>query len=62
MIFKPMALEEAKEFYNRMKTSPCAISKIGMEDIWFFTDGLTKDYGNASRTEREAENEERKAE
>ena len=47
-IFKPMSLEEAKEFYEKFKAeskkTPCAILKIAMEDIWFFTDGLQKDY------------------
>lgn len=47
-IFKPMSLEEAKEFYNKLKEenkkAPCTILKIAMEDIWFFTDGLQKDY------------------
>ena len=46
MIFKPMALAEAKEFYKKLKAeSPNTIVKIAMEDIWFFTDGLKKDYG-----------------
>lgn len=46
MIFKPMPLTEAKEFYARLKTeNPNSLVKIAMDDIWFFTDGLTKDYG-----------------
>lgn len=47
-IFKPMSLEEAKEFYKQLKEeskkAPNAMLKIAMEDIWFFTDGLQKDY------------------
>lgn len=47
-IFKSMSLEEAKEFYNKLKEeskkTPCTILKIAMDDIWFFTDGLQRDY------------------
>ena len=55
-IFKPMSLKEAKEFYerlneecNRLKAEgepPCTytILRIAIDDIWFFTDGLQKDY------------------
>ena len=47
-IFKSMSLEEAKEFYNKLKQeskeTPSTILKIAMEDIWFFTDGLQRDY------------------
>lgn len=49
MIFKYMTLKEAKEFYEQLKEenkeNPSTILKITMEDIWFFTDGLQKDYG-----------------
>ena len=51
MIFKPMSLEEAKEFYERMREESKRVGKrepllaIAMDDIWFFTDGLTKPYG-----------------
>lgn len=49
MIFKHMPLEEAKEFYEKLKAEskekPSAILKISMDDIWFFTDGLKRDYG-----------------
>jgi hypothetical protein len=46
MIFKPMALAEAKEFYEKLKAeAPSTIVKIAMDDIWFFTDGLQNDYG-----------------
>lgn len=46
MIFKPMSLAKAKEFYEKLKAeAPSTIVKIAMEDIWFFTDGLQKDYG-----------------
>lgn len=55
-IFKPMSLEEAKEFYEKLKEESnrlkeegkqprdYTILKIAMDDIWFFTDGLQKDY------------------
>ena len=47
-IFRSMPLEEAKELYEKLKEeskkAPCAILKIAMDDIWFFTDGLQKDY------------------
>lgn len=47
-IFKPMSLEESKEFYEKLKLeskkSNSSILKIAMDDIWFFTDGLKKDY------------------
>lgn len=47
-IFKYMSLKEAKEFYEKLKEeskkAPCVILKIAMDDIWFFTDGLQKDY------------------
>ena len=49
MIFKHMSLKEAKEFYEKLKEESKRVSstllKIAMEDIWFFTDGLTMDYG-----------------
>lgn len=48
MIFKHMPLKEAKEFYEKLKEenkrNPSTILKISMDDIWFFTDGLTRDY------------------
>lgn len=48
MIFKPMALADVKEFYDKLKAeAPSTIVKIAMDDIWFFTDGLQKDYGRA---------------
>jgi hypothetical protein len=55
-IFKPMPLEEAKEFYERLKEecsrlkeegkSPrdYTVLRIAIDDIWFFTDGLQRDY------------------
>jgi hypothetical protein len=55
-IFKPMPLDEAKEFYEKLKEESnrlkeegkpprdYTILKIAMDDIWFFTDGLQKDY------------------
>lgn len=46
MIFKPMTLEEAKEFYEKLKAeAPNTLVKIAMEDVWFFTNGLKKNYG-----------------
>ena len=46
MIFKPMPLEEAKELYEKTKAEPpSALASIALDDIWFFTEGLTKDYG-----------------
>lgn len=45
MIFKHMSLEEAKELYEKLKEeAPSTLVKIAMEDIWFFTDGLKRDY------------------
>jgi len=56
MIFKSMSLEEAKDFYKRLNEecdrlkaegkppSDYAILRIAIDDIWFFTDGLQKDY------------------
>ena len=55
-IFKPMPLEEAKEFYKRLNEecdrlkeegkppSTYRILRNAIDDIWFFTDGLQKDY------------------
>ena len=46
MIFKHMSLEEAKWFYDKLKNeAPGALVKIAIEDIWFFTNGLKRDYG-----------------
>ena len=49
MIFAHMSLKSAKEFYEKLKKeskkNPSAILKISMDDIWFFTDGLNRDYG-----------------
>lgn len=51
MIFKDMSLEEAKEFYKKLEEEGRRINvyvpilAIAMDDIWFFTDGLTRDYG-----------------
>ena len=47
-LFKSMPLEEAKEFYKMLKVEnkvrPNTLWQIAMDDIWFFTDGLTKNY------------------
>lgn len=52
MIFKHMSLEEAKEFYEKLKAeskkASSAILKIAMDDIWFFTDGLKRNYGRVN--------------
>lgn len=50
MIFKNMSLEKAKEFYEELKgaiqgAKNVPLLKIAMDDIWFFTQGLTRDYG-----------------
>ena len=46
MIFKPMTLVEAKEMYDKLKAEASStIVKIAIEDIWFFTNGLKKNYG-----------------
>ena len=38
-----------KEFYEKLKVeAPNTLVKIAMEDIWFFTDGLKRDYGGAN--------------
>ena len=53
MIFKPMALAEAKELYEKLKAEPSnTLVKDTMGDIWFFTDGLTRDYGAKKPTTR----------
>ena len=47
-LFKSMSLGEAKEFYKMLKVEnkarPNTLWQIAMDDIWFFTDGLTKNY------------------
>lgn len=49
MIFKHMSLKEAKEFYEKLKAeAPNALVKIAMDDIWFFTDGLKRNYGGGN--------------
>ena len=49
MIFKHMSLEEAKEFYEKLKEeAPSALVKIAMDDICFFTDGLKRNYGGVN--------------
>lgn len=46
MIFQHMSLKEAKEFYGKLQQeAQSAIVKITMDDIYFFTDGLKRDYG-----------------
>ena len=49
MIFKHMSLEEAKEFYEKLKEQARgALVKIVMDDIWLFTDGLKRNYGGVN--------------
>ena len=49
MIFKHMSLEEAKKFYKKLKEeAPSTLVKIAIEDIWFFTNGLKRDYGGVN--------------
>ena len=47
-IFQPMFLDEAKKMYEDIKKDSKGkkdpIYKILLNDIWFFTNGLTKDY------------------
>lgn len=52
-IFKNMPLNEAKDFYNKLKAEKdrlviehkdISFLKIALENIDFFTDGLRKDY------------------
>lgn len=44
MLFEPMTLKEAREFYEKLKNK-AGICKISRDDIYFFTNGLTTDYG-----------------
>lgn len=56
MVFKSMPLDEAKELYKKLaeecdklkkegkQPRDYAVLTIAMDDIWFFTDGLQKDY------------------
>ena len=38
--------EEAKKIYEGLKAeAPCSIVAVAMDDLWFFTNGLTQDYG-----------------
>lgn len=54
MIFKPMTLTEAQELYNKLKATPTnTLVSILTDDIWFFTDGLTRDYGTMIKNEEE---------
>ena len=44
-LFKTMPLEEAKKFYEELKqVKQSRIIAIAMSDIYFFTNGLTRDY------------------
>lgn len=47
-IFQPMPLDQAKELYQKLcdefKKTNSRIIRIAIDDILFFTNGLTKDY------------------
>lgn len=47
-LFKPMTKEEAIKLYNEIKEAykgqKSSFASICLEDIYFFTDELTKDY------------------
>ena len=45
-IFKPMSLEEAKKLYEELKQVEVRTRfiTVAMDDIYFFTNSLTKDY------------------
>lgn len=44
-LFKPMSLEEARKFYEELRQiKNNHLVAIAMDDIYFFTNGLTKDY------------------
>lgn len=54
MMFKKMSLSEAKNFYNQLKEEGKKVGKNAiitnaLNDIYFFTEGLTKDYGNFNK-------------
>ena len=58
MLFVPMSKEDAKSFYNRIKKERdlqvskgtpwygLGILNDALNDLTFFTDNFTKDYGN----------------
>ena len=45
-LFKSMSLTESVRLYEEIKNSDCSgsMKNILLQDIWFFTDGLTKAY------------------
>lgn len=45
-LFKSMSLTEAAQLYEDIKNSDCSfnVKNILLQDIWFFTEGLTKAY------------------
>lgn len=45
-LFKSMSLTESARLYEEIKNSDmdCAVKNIFLDDIYFFTDGLTKAY------------------
>lgn len=45
-LFKSMSLTESARLYEEIKNSDmdCTVKNIFLDDIYFFTDGLTKAY------------------
>lgn len=56
MLFKPMTKAEAKDFYNRIKSSEMdmKMKKIVLDDLNFFTDNFEKDYGKKKEDVKES--------
>ena len=53
MLFKPMKLKEAREFYEKLgKSKTDWLCRTGRDDIYFFTNGLTTDYGKPKTEEK----------
>ena len=43
MLFKPMKLKEAREFYEKLgKSKTDWLCRTGRDDIYFFTNGIIK--------------------
>lgn len=60
MMFKPMSLEDAKEFYDQIKNEfpkGNTLAKQSLSDIYFFTNGLTTDYGKKPTVDDEKSEE-----
>lgn len=56
MLFKPMTKAEAKDFYNKIKSSEMdmKMKKIVLDDLNFFTDNFEKDYGKKKEDVKES--------